>query len=453
MSATGRPALHELTATEAAAAVRERRCSPVDLVEALLARIDAVEDRVRAWALVDRDGARVTAQRQAEEAARGMWRGPLHGVPFAVKDIFYSAGLRTEAGSKVLAGFVPSYDATTVARLKAAGGLLLGKLQTTEFATFDPAPTRNPWNLDHTPGGSSSGSAAAVTARMVPISLGTQTAGSVIRPPSYCGLAGLKPTFGRVSLRGVIPLAWTQDHVGIMARSVEDLALVLQVVAGPDADDPSTATDLVPDYRAALVERRPPRIGLLREFFLERAEPDVVRVTTEALGRLTGAGATVEEAKLPPSFTAAHAAAWTVVNVETAAVHADLHRAKADLYRPHIRSMIEVGSLIPGALYLRALRVRRRFRREMAAVLARFDVLATPTTPAPAPPGMATGDPVFQVPWSLSGLPTATIPCGFSPSRLPLGLQLVAGPFAEAPLLAAAAWCEEVLGRPAAPPL
>src|SRR5437867_2701659 len=244
--------LHELGAVDAARAIREKVLSPVDLVEALLARIDAVDDRVQAWALVDRDGARAAARRAADEAARGVFRGPLHGVPFGAKDIFYSAGLRTEAGSKVMAGFVPHYDATAVARLKAAGAILLGKLHTTEFATSDPAPTRNPWNLACTPGGSSSGSAASVAARMIPLSLGTQTIGSNVRPASYCGLCGIKPTFGRISTRGVMALTYTQDHIGLMTRSVEDLALGLQIVAGHDPNDPSSSHAPVPDYPAAL---------------------------------------------------------------------------------------------------------------------------------------------------------------------------------------------------------
>jgi len=450
MSAAGAP-LHELTATEAAAAIREKRCSPLELVEALLARIDATDARVKAWVLVDRDGARAEARRAADEAARGLFRGPLHGVPFGAKDIFYSAGLPTEAGSEILKGFVPTYDATSVARLKAAGAILLGKLHTTEFATFDPAPTRNPWNLEHTPGGSSSGSAAAVAARMVSISLGTQTVGSVIRPPSYCGLAGIKPTFGRVSVRGVVPLTWTQDHVGFMARSVEDLALVLHVIAGHDPADASTTADPVADYRAALGGVRAPRIGLLREFFLEQCDAEVARVTRDALGRLTGAGAAVEEVKLPPSFAIAHAAAWTIARTETAACHAELYPGNAERYRPGIRAIIESGTLIPGDLYLKALRLRRRFRLDMARLLERVDVLLTPTTPTPAPAGMPTGDPLFQVPWSVSGLPTVTVPCGLAASGLPLGLQLIAAPFAEAPLLAAAAWCEAVLGRLPAP--
>ena len=299
----------ELGAADAARAVRCKELSPVDLLEAVLERIDAVDARVLAWVHLDRAGARATAQQRADEVARGILHGPLHGVPFGAKDIFYTAGLPTEAGSKVLAGFVPAYDATSVARLKDAGAVLVGKLHTTEFATYDPAPTRNPWNLACTPGGSSSGAAAAVAARMVPLALGTQTIGSNVRPAAYCGLVGLKPTFGRISTRGVIPLTYTQDHVGLMARSVEDIALGLLAVAGHDPEDPSSSRQPVPDYLAALTRRRPPRVGLVREFFLERATAEVARVTTETADRLARAGATIEEVTLPPSFRAVHAAA------------------------------------------------------------------------------------------------------------------------------------------------
>lgn len=446
--------LYELTLTEAAAAIRRREISPVDLVDALLGRIETVEPRVQAWALVDRDGARTAARRLADEAGGGSFRGPLHGVPFAAKDIFYSAGLPTEAGSKVYAGFVPGHDAAVVARLKAAGAILLGKTHTTEFATRDPAPSRNPWNLSHTPGGSSSGSVAAVAARMVGAAFGSQTAGSTLRPASYCGLVALKATFGRISLYGIVPLAWTQDHVGLIARSVEDVTLLLQLTAGRDRGDPSSAREPVPDYRAAIERRRPPRIGLLRDYFFERADAEVTRVTSDAVNLLARAGATVEETKLPPSFGAVHSASWTIIQVEAAAFHADLHAKKADLYRPLIRAIIEVGSLIPGELYLRSLRIRRRFRREMEPLLERFDVLLTPTTVTPAPAGLgSTGDPAFQTPWTTSGLPSITLPCGLSTSGLPLGVQLIAGPFAEPSLLSAAAWCEGVLGRAAAPPL
>jgi aspartyl-tRNA(Asn)/glutamyl-tRNA(Gln) amidotransferase subunit A len=445
--------LHERGLAEAARAIRAKELSPIDLVEALLARIDTVDARVQAWALVDREGARAVARQAADEAARGVLRGPLHGVPFGAKDIFYSAGLRTEGGSKVMAGFVPTYDATSVARLRSAGAILLGKCHTTEFATYDPAPTRNPWNLACTPGGSSSGSAAAVAARMVPLALGTQTIGSNVRPASYCGLVGLKPTFGRISTRGVMALSYTQDHVGLMTRSVEDIALGLHVIAGHDPDDPSSSGTPVPDYLGAITRRRTPRIGLLREFFFERATAEVARITSEAVDRLARAGAAVEEVKLPGSFRAVHAAANLIVRSDTASIHADLFAKHADLYRPAIRGMIETGMLVPAELYVRSLRLRRKFRREMLPLLERYDVLLTPTTPAPAPEGMATGDPVFQVPWSLSGLPSITVPCGLSTSGLPLGIQLVSGMFTEAPLLAAAAWCEDVLGPGPAPSL
>ena len=444
--------LHTLDAGDAARAIREKVLSPVDLVEALLERIARIDGRVQAWALVDGVGARAAARRAADEAARGVFRGPLHGVPFGAKDIFYSAGLRTEGGSKVMAGFVPEYDATAVSRLKAAGAILLGKLHTTEFATSDPAPTRNPWNLACTPGGSSSGSAAAVAARMIPLSLGTQTIGSNVRPASYCGLVGLKPTFGRIGTRGVMALSYTQDHVGLMARSVEDAALGLSIVAGHDPDDPSSSRAPVPDYLAALTRRRAPRVGVLREFF-ERAVPEVADVTAQAVRRLARAGAAVEEAKLPPTFQVAHAAAYVITRSDTASIHAERFAQKADLYRPAIRSSIEMGMLIPGDLYVRALRIRSQFRRELQPLLNRYDVLLTPTTPAPAPEGMATGDPQLQIAWSLSGLPSITVPCGLTTSGLPLGIQLVSKHFTEASLLSAAAWCEDILGRASAPEL
>src|SRR5258706_15923850 len=211
--------LHTLDAIDAARAIREKVLSPVDLVEALLERIERIDGRLQAWVLVDHDGARRAARQAADEAARVTFRGPLHGVPFGAKDIFYSAGLRTEAGSKTMAGFVPDHDATSVARLKAAGAILLGKLHTTEFATSDPAPTRNPWNVACTPGGSSSGSAAAVAARMVPLALGTQTIGSKVPPPAYCGVAGLKPPFRPITTPRPPPLSYMPGPVGPKAPS------------------------------------------------------------------------------------------------------------------------------------------------------------------------------------------------------------------------------------------
>jgi aspartyl-tRNA(Asn)/glutamyl-tRNA(Gln) amidotransferase subunit A len=446
--------LHELTAYEAAAAIRRGEISPVELLNALLIRINSLEPQIIAWSLIDRVGALAAARQLETEGLRGEFRGPLHGIPFAAKDIFYTASLPTEAGSKLYRNFIPSYSATTVTRLKEAGAVLLGKTQTTELANLDPAPTRNPWNLGHTPGGSSSGSAAAVAARMVPVALGSQTGGSALRPASYCGAVGLKPTFGRVSLHGVMPLAWTLDHVGLFGRSVRDTALLLAVTAAHDLADPGSALEPVPDYLIAVDERQPPAVGVLRSFFFERADPEVQRITNAAIARLVASGARLEEAELPTSFSAIHSAHTTCEQVEMAAVHSDQYREKPDLYSPGNRETIEIGALITGDLYLRAMRIRRRFRNDVQQLLQRFDVLLTPTTPTPAPRGLSsTGDPIYQSPWSSAGVPTISLPIGLTESGLPLGLQLIASPFTEAVLLRAAAWCESILGPLAAPPL
>lgn len=448
---------YEMTAAEAARAIRKKRLSPVELLDSLLDRIAHVEGRVKAWAYIDAKGARRRAKALADEAQRGRFRGPLHGVPFAAKDIFYTEGLPTEAGSKVLKGFVPAYDSTAVARLKAAGAVLLGKTHTTEFANSDPAPTRNPWKLKHSPGGSSSGSAAAVAAGMVPLSLGTQTGGSNLRPASFCGLAGLKPSFGRVSLHGVLPLSWSLDHAGFMARAVEDLGLLLQATAGFDAHDLSTSREPVGNYAAAARQGvRPPRIGVLRKFFFDTsvAHAEVVDAVTAAVKRLKAAGAPVREARLPKSFSVIHAAHFVSEEPEIADAHADIYAAKGHLYRPLMRDSVELGFLIPGDLHVRAHRIRRQFRREMTEVLRDFDVLVMPTSRTTAPATLKNiGDWTFQSPWSASGLPSMTLPCALSPAGLPIGLQLVAAPFAEDVLLRAGAWCERALGRGAMPAL
>src|SRR5262245_30861250 len=238
MSATSKPALHDLTAAEAARLIRGREISSVELVEALLARIERLDSGLRSFVTVDAQGARSAAKAADAALQSGRGTGPLHGVPFAAKDIYDADGLPTTAGYAPLATNVAKADAFAVARMKAAGAVLIGKTVTTQFASGDPSPTRNPWRADRTPGGSSSGSGAAVAARLVPIALGTQTGGSILRPAAYNGVVGLKPTYGRVSRRGVVPLSWTLDHAGPIVRTVEDAALALGVLAGHDPLDP-----------------------------------------------------------------------------------------------------------------------------------------------------------------------------------------------------------------------
>ena len=226
------PDPYELSVVEAAAQIRDGSLSPVTLAESLLGRIDALDSDLQAWVTIDREAVLATAREREGQASQGEFLGPIHGVPVALKDIFYTAGMLTACGSKVYSDFVPDFDATSVSKIKEAGGIILGKAVTTEFATSDPSPTHNPWNLEHTPGGSSSGSSAAVASRMVPAALGSQTGGSTCRPAAYNGIVGLKPTYGRISRYGVVPVSWSLDHVGILTRTVADAALMLMVLSG-----------------------------------------------------------------------------------------------------------------------------------------------------------------------------------------------------------------------------
>ena len=263
---------YELSLVDAAAQIREGSLSPVALAESLLARIDALDGDLQAWVTIDREAVLSTARQREAEVRQGGPLGLIHGVPVGLKDIYYTAGMLTACGSRVYGDFVPDFDATSVAKIKAAGGIVLGKAVTTEFATSDPSPTHNPWNLEHTPGGSSSGSSAAVAARMVPAALGSQTGGSTCRPAAYNGIVGLKPTYGRISRYGVVPVSWSLDHVGILTRTVADAALMLAVLSGEDDNDPGSLRHPVPDFSAQMAEtNRPPRIGLVRQYYQDYA--------------------------------------------------------------------------------------------------------------------------------------------------------------------------------------
>ena len=331
---------------------------------------------------------------------------------------------------------------------------MLGKTVTTEFAYRDPSPTRNPWNIDHTPGGSSSGSAAAVAAMMCPTAFGTQTRGSVLRPASYNGIVGLKPTFGRVSRFGVVPLSWSFDHVGWMARSVEDVALMLQVMAGPDTNDPTTVYDDVPDYSVGIKNPSPPHVGVLQDYFFENADDDVRTHTQEVIERLSCEGARVEHIELPESFERAMADQLIILTVEAANFHEPLLKEKADLYGPNIRELVETGLGIDAVTYSRALENRVQFIADAETLSKKAQVLLTPSTPTPAPGDLSvTGSAMFQGPWTSTGLPTVTVPSGLSQFDLPLGIQLIAARLEEPRLLSAARWCEQVLGKMPAPPL
>lgn len=442
------PNLAELTASEALRAIRRRDLRIADLVRSLLDRIAAIEPDVQAWVVVD--GKRAM-DRAEEEDARVAHRAslPLFGVPVGLKDIYATRDLPTTAGFPPWNDRVPAEDATVVHRIREAGGIILGKTVTTQFAFADPPKTRNPWNLARTPGGSSSGSAAAVSARMVPLAFGSQTAGSILRPASYCGVFGLKPSYGLVSRRGITPLAWSLDHPGPIARSVEDLALALTVIAGTDPGDPTTARARTADYLAAVRAPRAPTFGLIEDF-LELAQSGVRQATLEAAETLARAGARRRDLRLTTPLSAVAAAQQTIMQVEAAEIHGPLHAKAAEHYLPRMRALVETGALVPAGLYLRAQRIRRQFREEMAALLSDVDCLVTPTASNVAPPRDTTGDRLFQAPWSLIGWPAVTVPSGLF-EGLPVGLQVVAGSGEETGLLSIAAWIERLLPRLPAP--
>ena len=419
------PQHFNLTAVEAAKQIKSRDLSPVELVESLLSQYDSLEPSLNACVYLDRKALLVDAQQKQEELKKGVDVGPLHGVPIGLKDIYYTAGIPTTACSKVYEGFVPEYDATTVTLLKNAGAIMMGKTVTTEFACMDPSPTKNPWNPAHTPGGSSSGSAVAVATRMCPAALGSQTVGSVLRPASYNGVVGFKPTFGRVSRYGVIPVSWSLDHVGWMARSVEDAALLMQVMAVADPNEPITVGLPADDFMVGLASHSAPRIGLIRRFFYDNSDEETRKHTDGIVDQLSRAGATIEEIPLPDSIDTAMEDQRIIMAVEGAAFHQPMYERQSQDYQPKLREMLRHGLATDGQTYSRALERRQQFTAEMQALAGKADVLLTPSTPTPALPDITnTGNTMFQGPWTSCGLPVITIPSGLAASGLPFGIQL-----------------------------
>jgi aspartyl-tRNA(Asn)/glutamyl-tRNA(Gln) amidotransferase subunit A len=453
------PALAFASAARQAALVRDREVSPGELVRLYLDRIERLDRRLRAYITVCAEAALDAARAAEARMARREARGPLDGVPFAVKDQFDTAGIRTTVGSRLLERRVPRQDATVVRRLVGAGAILLGKLNLTEFALggtvdFPFGQPRNPWNPDHDPGGSSSGSGIATAAALCAISVGEDTGGSIRTPASWCGVVGLRPTWGRVSRHGSFPLAWSMDAAGPLTRTVEDAAIALHAIAGFDPDDPLTSRRPVPDYRAALREdARGLRIGVIRELTSGADTADEVRTAVvEAARVLQGLGAAVEEVSLP-LVPLAGAVFMTLADSEAAGLHHRWLRDRPLDYDRGTRRRLLTASLIPAATYHRAARARALIRQQLGAALERFDLLLSPTAHQAAPPiasgaaGIATRAEVagrfftrraYVAPASLAGLPALAMPCGFTRGGLPLSVQLVGRPFDEATVLGAA---------------
>jgi Asp-tRNA(Asn)/Glu-tRNA(Gln) amidotransferase A subunit family amidase len=447
---------HLLTIAEAAAAFRRGSLTPTELVTHCLERIRLLEPKLSAWVSVDGPVALRQAEQCTQELAAGRQRGPLFGIPIGVKDIVDVAGWPTRAASTLTSVAPAAADATVVERLRAAGAILLGKTVTTQFAFLDPPPTKNPWNPACTPGGSSSGSAAALAAGMCLGAIGSQTGGSINRPASYCGVAGFKPSFGRVSRAGVIPVSFHLDHVGAMARTATDCGLMLAAMAGPDARDPACSERPgfeLPDERASWTPERPPRLGVVRPFFFEGMEREMASIVAAAIDLLAANGAKIVELPLPEYFGDVHVMHRRIMASEAADYHRATYGKTSDGYGPQMQLLLVEGDAVSMADYQAAIRHRLAFRNALQRSLADVDALILPATPGPPPDTSTTGDARFNSPWSHAGVPSLSMPCGITASGLPVALQLVGEAWGEEWLLQTAAWCEKKLRFHAVPPL
>ncbi len=446
---------------EAAAGLRARRFSAVDLATAAISRIDRLNPTMRAFITVTAEQALEQARQADRELAMGQDRGPFHGVPVALKDLFYTKGVPTTAGSKVYQNFLPEYNATVVEKLLAAGAVLLGKLNMHEFAygitSANPhfGAVHNPWSPRHSPGGSSGGSAAAVATHMVFMAMGTDTGGSIRIPASFCGTVGLKPTYGRVSRFGVLPLGFSQDHMGPLTRSVRDAALALNAIAGHDPRDPTSSRRPVVDYVPGEdCSIRGVRIGFPDSFFFERLHEDVESAVRGAIARAQSLGAVIKPVRLP-DMDALNAVARIVLLSEASSV-AEPFMEDRGQFGPDVLALLDQGRLVPATDYINAQRLRRKMRREFEQVWQEVDCLITPATPTPAP---RIGDATIRLGgrdedvrlastrlvrcFNALGFPALSLPCGLSASGLPVGMQIVGPAFEEALLLRIGAALED----------
>jgi aspartyl-tRNA(Asn)/glutamyl-tRNA(Gln) amidotransferase subunit A len=446
----------EYTLASVSRAIASGDVSPVEVTKACLDCIARLDRPLNAFVTVTAEAALADARRAEREIGAGRRRGPLHGVPLALKDIFATAGIRTTCGSRVLRDWVPAEDATVVRRLRDAGAVILGKLNMSEFAYgaihSDYGPPRNPWNVDRFTGGSSSGSGAAVAAGLCFGATGTDTGGSIRGPAAYCGVVGLKPTYGLVSRAGVVPLSWSLDHAGPMARTVDDTALLLDAMAGFDPADP---TSIAAPPEASAPAARALRIGVAREFFGDKTAADVAARVREAVRTLEPMVAGVEEVAVP-LLDEMIGAWWTICLAEASAYHQETLRTRPQDFGPIVRERLQAGLAIPAVQYLQAQRLRRAAVLEFDALLAKVDLVVLPSAFSDAPriegaDAAHASDTLRQriaptAPFNLLGVPAVSVPCGFSDAGLPVGLQIAGRRGEDRLVLAAARVYEQAAG-------
>jgi aspartyl-tRNA(Asn)/glutamyl-tRNA(Gln) amidotransferase subunit A len=421
------------------------------LMESCIERIRNREGDVHAWVEVYENEALEEARRCDDEFRMGRWQGDLHGIPVGVKDIIHVEGMWTRYGTSVYPPVMANADAPSVQRLKSAGAIILGKTETTPLANNDPTITRNPWNLEHTPGGSSSGSGAAVADRMCLAAVGTQTGGSLLRPAAYNGIVGFKPTYGYISSEGVMPNAWSFDTVGLLARCVEDVGILWRNMR----EDYPISYARIPMSTHVIQKKSsgiPPRLGYIREYFEKETSPETLENLKCIRDKFKLRGADLIELKLPQSFNNVIEGWDTIKVTELSAYHSPVFESRHDQFPPKVKKRIEKGLKIPGYKYVEALHQRIAYQKEMTECLASVDAAMMPVAYSTAPKGLSsTGSSVFNRPWTFSGFPAMSIPTGLDQNGLPFAVQLAAQPMAENQLLAVASWCENILEFDAGP--
>ena len=443
----------ELNLTDLSRLIAARELSSSEVVSAILAHLERLEDKLNAFITVLRERALAAAKKADEDIARGQYCGALHGVPVTIKDMFETAGVRTTGGSKILADWIPETDAALVERLNAAGAIIIGKTNLDEFGHGGTStlshfgPVHNPWNIDRIAGGSSGGSAAAVASGIGPLSYGTETGSSVRRPASYCGITGFKATFGIISRHGSFRGAWSQDHVGLFARSVKDITLGLDPVAGFDSRDPASVHQENPTYAARLdANMKGLRVGVLRRF-LDGVNPEVRQAFDAALKFFAGAGCELIDLDVPEVSYAAMTSMMTS-SAESAGINRRWFRERHQDFVPHVSRGIAVGMTITASEYLTVQRARHRIREALRATYERVDIIASPTTARVAPllsDGVkGNGDDTRHASYnhsnllrfpSMLGLPGGSLPCGFDAEGMPIGMQLIGNWFADQTVL------------------
>lgn len=449
-----------LTIGEASSLIRDKKLSPVDLTQAYLDRIEAIDGKVKAYVTSLPESALQEARVAEADIHNQNYRGPLHGVPIGLKDLYDTKGVRTTGQSKVFEHRVPKEDATVVTKLQEAGTVLLGKLAMHEFALGGPKTSlfdqaNNPWNLDHVTGGSSSGSGAAIAAGLAMGSLGSDTGGSIRGPASLCGIVGLKPTYGRVSRYGVLPLSWSLDHVGPMTWTVEDTAMMLQVIAGHDPKDATSSQEPVPNYSAALqTDLKGMRVGVPRHYFFADdvgLDEDTANAVEKGIQTLKELGATIQDIEIP-SLSLSSIANTVIMIAEANAYHEKNLKSQPQNFGEIVRSRFILGGAFTSADYIQSQRARNKLKREFSEAFKSVDIMAMPVMSKPAaalkdfdPMGMMMS-PSMMAPFNQTGIPAMSVPCGFSSAGLPIGMQIAAEAFNESAVIRAGHAYERYVG-------